>query len=142
MWNSRADQEAAKAHQKRSPELARVWENLIRHHEAQERDLCGLLHWDVGECYVRQGARSRMSHEGVNEFSFSSLAVDIMHDAIVWLDGIPHDWAVQVHGTSLQQRFGDKFIRRCIEIFKDHHCGEGSVLRHPVAPWYGKYLPT
>ena len=59
--------------------------------------------------------------EGVNEFSFSSLAVDILHEDIMWLDGIPHDWAVQVHGTSLQQRFGDKFIRRCIEIFKDHH---------------------
>ena len=144
LWNARADHEAGKAQQMRSRELTQVWRNLILHHEAQERDLAGLqeLHWDVVESYVTQdnGFQEPDDEEEEMEFSMTSLDSSIRYDAVLWLDGIPEDWAIKVHGSSLQQKFGDGFMRKCLGTLQSHLSSEDAITREiswiEVATWF------
>lgn len=68
------------------------------------------------------------------------LASNIQNDAVMWLDGIPDDWSARVHGSGLQQKFGDSFMRKCLNVITLHLFSEDSVVRElswiEVATWF------
>ena len=144
LWNARADHEAAVAQKKRSPEFFRIWNGLTLHRETGERDLGELreLHWEVAEYYVTQnpGYQEPEEEEEESEVSTASLAVNVRHDAVMWLDGIPDDWILRVQGSALHEKFGERFTRQCVEIVTGHAGCDSSVLRRlswiEIATWF------
>ena len=144
LWNARADREAAIAQKKRSAEFFRIWNGLTLHHEAGERDLGELreLHWDVAEYYVTRnpGYQEPEEEEDESEVSTASLALNVRHDAVMWLDGIPDDWILRVQGSALHEKFGERFTRKCLDILTSHAGCDSSVLRRlswiEVATWF------
>ena len=144
LWNARADHGAGKAQHMRSEEFMRVWRNLIQHHEAQERDLLELraLHWDVAERFVSRdnGFQDLEEEFEEDESIMDSLASNIQNEAVMWLDGIPDDWSVRVHGSGLQTKFGDSFMRKCLNVITRHLSSGDSMVRElswiEVATWF------
>ena len=74
------------------------------------------------------------------EFTMASLESNIRHDAVLWLDGIPDDWAVQIHSSKLQMRFGDRFVRQGLGILLSHLGSADALTRElswvEIATWF------